>query len=154
MQILDLNWSSGLSRLKCIDRVDLTLHGSFADLLVISNSYKADHSNGTSFFVLTSPGQLHFYEYASLSMLKSEKGKNHCVHAAQYNSLIPTVEPFMTVGKIYMMGSGGNVLGSLSKVPDIICLDLCAILFCFLHFYDIDSFIRHFPLQSSIQIKC
>ncbi|XP_042036243.1 uncharacterized protein LOC121782456 isoform X1 [Salvia splendens] len=115
LTILDLNWSSGLSRLKCIDRVDLNLHGSFADLLVISNSYKADHSNGTSFFVLTCPGQLHFYKYASLSMLKSEKGKNHCMHAAQYNSLIPTVEPYMTVGKLYMMGSEGNVLGSLSK---------------------------------------
>ncbi|XP_042032977.1 uncharacterized protein LOC121779672 isoform X3 [Salvia splendens] len=115
LTILDLNWSSGLSRLKCIDRVDLTLHGSFADLLVISNSYKADHSSGTSFFVLTSPGQLHFYEYASLSMLKSERGKNHCKEASQYNSLIPTVEPYMTVGKLYMMGSEGNVLGSLSK---------------------------------------
>ncbi|KAL1533424.1 hypothetical protein AAHA92_33309 [Salvia divinorum] len=114
LTILDLNWSSGLSRLKCIDRVDLTLHGSFADL-VISNSYKANHSNGTSFFVLTSPGQLHFYEYASLSMLKSERGKNHSMHASQYNSLIPTVEPYMTVGKLYMMGSEGNVLGSLSK---------------------------------------
>ncbi|XP_057786448.1 uncharacterized protein LOC131003899 isoform X2 [Salvia miltiorrhiza] len=115
LTILDLDWSSGLARLKCIDRVDLTLHGSFADLLVISNSYMPDHSNGTSLFVLTSPGQLHFYDYASLSMLKSERGKNHSVHASQYNSIIPTVEPYMTVGKLYMMGSEGNILGAIAK---------------------------------------
>ncbi|KAH6769097.1 hypothetical protein C2S51_014433 [Perilla frutescens var. frutescens] len=115
LTILDLDWSSGLARLKCIDRVDLTLHGSFADLHVVSHSYKANHSDGTSLFILTSPGQLHFYEYGSLSMLKSERGNNNSVHASQYNSVIPTVEPYMTVGKLYMMGSERNVLGALSK---------------------------------------
>lgn len=144
--------------MKCIDRVDLTLHGSFADLLVISNSYKADHNNGTSLFVLTSPGQLHFYEYASLSMLKSERGKNHSVHASEYNSIIPTVEPCMTVGKLYMMGSEGNILGVLSKVPDII-IDLHALLLVLLLFsvfsiLMISIFIRQLPLQSSFLIIC
>lgn len=132
MQILDLDWSFGLAKLKCIERVDLTLHGSFADLIIISNGYKADSSNGTSLFVLTNPGQLHFYEYASLSILKSERGKNHSVYALQYQSVIPTVEPYMTVGKLYMMGSDRNIFGALSKVPDIISHDLQTIFFsCF-----------------------
>lgn len=115
LTILDLDWSSGLARLKCIDRVDLTLHGSFADVLVVSHSYKADNSIGTSLFVLTNPGQLHFYEYASLSMLKSERGKNHSVHESQYISVISAVEPYMTLGKLYMLGTERNILGALSK---------------------------------------
>ncbi|KAL0402918.1 UNVERIFIED_CONTAM: hypothetical protein Sradi_1932600 [Sesamum radiatum] len=96
--ILDLDWSSGLAKLKCVERVDLRLHGSFSDVLVISNPYKAQNKTATSVFVLTSPGLLHFYEYASLSTLKPERGKNHSVHAFQYHSVIPTVEPYMTVG--------------------------------------------------------
>ncbi|KAK6122036.1 hypothetical protein DH2020_044219 [Rehmannia glutinosa] len=116
LTILDLDWSSGLAKLKCVERVDLfTLHGSFADVIIISNAYKVDNSNETSLFVLTNPGQLHFYQYASLSILKSEKTKNHSVHALQYHSVIPTVEPYMTVGELYMMNSERNILSALSE---------------------------------------
>ncbi|GFP97651.1 hypothetical protein PHJA_001909200, partial [Phtheirospermum japonicum] len=115
LTILDLDWSSGLSKLKCVDRVDLALHGSFADLITISNSYKTDNNNTTSLFVLTNPGQLHFYQYASLSILKSETQNNQSVHALQYQSVIPTVEPYMTVGKLYMMSSETSVFNALSE---------------------------------------
>ncbi|KAI3470889.1 hypothetical protein Pfo_027552 [Paulownia fortunei] len=115
LTILDLDWSSGLAKLKCVERVDLTLHGSFADVIITSNAYKVDNSNATSLFVLTNPGQLHFYEYASLSILKSEKGKNHSIHAFQYHSIIPTVEPYMTVGKLYVMGSERNIFTAFSE---------------------------------------
>lgn len=86
---------------------------------------------------MTSPGQLHFYEYASMSMLKSESGKNHSVHASQYNSVIPTMEPYMTVGKLFTMDPEGNVLGALSKVPDIISLDLRALVLLLFSLYSI-----------------
>ncbi|KAK6122032.1 hypothetical protein DH2020_044225 [Rehmannia glutinosa] len=115
LTILDLDWSSGLAKLKCVERVDLNLHGSFADVIIISNAYKVDNSNETSLFVLTNPGQLHFYQYASLSILKSEKTKNHSVHALQYHSVIPTVEPYMTVGELYMMNSERNILSALTE---------------------------------------
>ncbi|KAL8463043.1 hypothetical protein ACS0TY_033889 [Phlomoides rotata] len=114
LTILDLDWSLGLAKLKCVERVDLKLHG-FADLNVISNGYKADNDSGTSLFVLTNPGLLHFYEYDSLSILKSKIGKNHSAHAMQYHSVIPTVEPYMTMGKLYMMSSDINIFSSLSK---------------------------------------
>lgn len=114
LQILDLDWSSGLSKLKCIERVNLRLHGSFADVLVMSNAHNAKNINAV--FVLTNPGQLHFYEYASVSTLKSEKGKSHSAHASQYHSVIPTLEPYMTVGKLYVMGSERNIPTALSKV--------------------------------------
>ncbi|XP_011084899.1 uncharacterized protein LOC105167041 [Sesamum indicum] len=115
LTILDLDWSSGLAKLKCIEHVDLRLHGSFSDVLVISNSYKAQNKMATSIFVLTNPGLLHFYEYASLSTLKPERGKNHSVHAFEYHSVIPTVEPYMTVGELFMMSSERNNFYALSE---------------------------------------
>lgn len=123
-QILDLDWSSGLAKLKCIDRLDLTLHGSFADVVITSNAYNVDNSNATSLFVLTNPGQLHFYQYASLSILKSDGGKNHQGHALQYNSVIPTADPNMTVGKLYVLGSERNKFGALLEVLDTIRYNL------------------------------
>ncbi|EYU26793.1 hypothetical protein MIMGU_mgv1a0006321mg, partial [Erythranthe guttata] len=117
LTILDLDWSSGLTKLKCVNRVDLTLHGSFADIIIIPNARnKVDNSPETSLFVLTNPGQLHFYDYASLSILKSYGVKNHSVHSSQYNSVIPTVEPYMTVGKLYIIGSEGNYFGALPQI--------------------------------------
>ncbi|KAK4436503.1 Syntaxin-binding protein 5 [Sesamum alatum] len=115
LTILDLDWSSGLAKLKCIERVDLRLHGTFSDVLVISNAYKSENKMATSVFVLTNPGLLHFYEYASLSTLKPEKGKNNSVHAIQYHSVIPTVEPYMTVGELFMISSERNNFYALSE---------------------------------------
>ncbi|KAL3834832.1 hypothetical protein ACJIZ3_009568 [Penstemon smallii] len=115
LTILDLDWSSGLTKLKCVERVDLTLHGSFADVILISNAYEEDNSNVTSVFVLTNPGQLHFYEYASLSIFKSGRGHNHSVNAVQYHSVIPTVEPYMTLGKLYYIGAEKDSFITLSE---------------------------------------
>ncbi|KAL0359167.1 UNVERIFIED_CONTAM: hypothetical protein Sangu_0766100 [Sesamum angustifolium] len=135
LTILDLDWSSGLAKLKCIERVDLRLHGSFSDVLVISNPYKGQNKMTTSVFVLTNPGLLHFYEYASLSTLKPERGKNHSVHAFQYHSVIPTVEPYMTVGELFMISSERNNFYALSEIKGdevaganapISALDLCS----------------------------
>ncbi|GER54476.1 transducin family protein / WD-40 repeat family protein [Striga asiatica] len=113
LTILDLDWSSGLAKLKCIERVDLALHGSFADVITISNPYKMDNDHMMSLFVLTNPGQLHFYQYSSLSILKSDRGINRSVHALQYYSVIPTAEPYMTLGKLYTMHTKGNILRAL-----------------------------------------
>ncbi|KAL2456266.1 transducin family protein/WD-40 repeat family protein [Forsythia ovata] len=115
LTILDLDWSRGLVNLKCVDRVDLALHGSFADVIAISDPYEADSSDSTSLFILTNPGQLHFYDYTSLSTFKSGLEKNHSVHAVQYHAIIPTVEPYMTLGKLYLIGSEGNSLRAFSE---------------------------------------
>ncbi|CAA0811101.1 transducin family protein / WD-40 repeat family protein [Striga hermonthica] len=112
LTILDLDWSSGLAKLKCIERFDLALHGSFADVITISNPYKMDNDHMMSFFVLTNPGQLHFYQYSYLSILKSNRRINHSVHALQYYSVIPTAEPYMTLGKLYT-NTEGNILSTL-----------------------------------------
>lgn len=100
LTILSLDWSSGIETLKCIDRVDLTLGGSFADMSLIPNGGAAEHSDTSALFVLTNPGQLHFYDDASLSALMSNQDKKYSINATQYPVVIPTMEPNMTVGKL------------------------------------------------------
>lgn len=116
MQILNLEWSAGLVQLKCVERVDLTLHGSFADVIITPKAHEPDNYSSTSLFILTNPGQLHFYDFASLSIFKPGTGHNHSVHAFKYHSVIPTVEPHMTVGKLYLMGSDRSFFFELSEV--------------------------------------
>ena len=124
LQILDIDWSSGLAKLKCLERVDLTLHGSFADMTVISNYYEEEKHNKTSLFLLTNPGQLHFYEYASLSIFKSEGRQNHTISPAPYHSVIPTVEPCMTIGKLHSVNEEGDTSISLPVVRHLVSHDL------------------------------
>ncbi|XP_073297646.1 uncharacterized protein [Primulina huaijiensis] len=115
LTILNLEWSAGLVQLKCVERVDLTLHGSFADVIITPKALESDKHSSTSLFILTNPGQLHFYDFTSLSIFKPGTGHNHSVHGFQYHSIIPTVEPYMTVGKLYMMGSDMSFFSELSE---------------------------------------
>ncbi|EPS63539.1 hypothetical protein M569_11243, partial [Genlisea aurea] len=123
LTIIDIDWSSSLAKLKCIERVDLRLHGSFADILVTSNAYEEENRNSTLLFILTNPGQLHLYKYESLSILKSEKEKNGLIYSLEYNSVIPTVEPYMTVGKLYERSIQRNIFDVHTEVVEIINLD-------------------------------
>lgn len=99
-QILNLDWSSGIESLKCVGRVDLTLNGSFADMILVPNATATEGYGISSLFVLSNPGQLHFYDDSCLSSLMSQPEKKHSVPAVQYPEVIPTVEPYMTVGKL------------------------------------------------------
>ncbi|CAM8949436.1 unnamed protein product [Rhodiola kirilowii] len=47
LTILRLDWSSGLDSLKCNGRVDLTLHGSFRDMRLLSKAGASEYSNCT-----------------------------------------------------------------------------------------------------------
>ncbi|CAK9172123.1 unnamed protein product [Ilex paraguariensis] len=113
--ILSLDWSSGIETLKCVDRVDLTLSGSFADMILTSNASAAERNDTISLFVLTNPGQLHFYDNACLSDLKSGPEKKHHVHAVEYPVVIPTVEPNMTVGKLRLVSTEESFSRALTE---------------------------------------
>ncbi|XP_073140957.1 uncharacterized protein [Henckelia pumila] len=115
LTILNLEWSAGLVQLKCVERVDLTLHGSFADVIITPKAHEPANYSSTSLFILTNPGQLHFYDFSSLSIFKRGTGHNHSVHGFQYPSIIPTVEPHMTVGKLYLMVSDRSFFCELSE---------------------------------------
>ncbi|WCJ19895.1 transducin family protein / WD-40 repeat family protein [Euphorbia peplus] len=113
LTILSIDWSSGLGSLKCTGRVDLTLNGSFADMVVLS-SHSERKSKGT--LVLTNPGQLHFYDEACFASLMSEQHKQQkFVSSMQYPMLIPVVEPYMTAGKLVLVSKDGKFSKELSK---------------------------------------
>ncbi|KAH7854128.1 hypothetical protein Vadar_010404 [Vaccinium darrowii] len=100
LTILNIDWSSGIESLKCVGRIDLTLNGSFADMILVPNAIATEGYGISSLFVLSNPGQLHFYDDSCLSALMSQPEKKHSVPAVQYPEVIPTVEPYMTVGKL------------------------------------------------------
>lgn len=108
MQILSLDWSSGIENLKSIGRLDLMLNGSFADMILLPKSGVPGSRDSTSIFVLTNPGQLHVYNDACLSDLMSEHVRKSHVPAVQYPVVMPTVEPCMTVGKLSLAHGHGR----------------------------------------------
>ncbi|XP_052199360.1 uncharacterized protein LOC127806244 isoform X2 [Diospyros lotus] len=103
LTILNLDWSSGIENAKCIGRLDLTLNGSFADMILVPNAGTMEGYDILSLFVLSNPGQLHFYDDSCLSALLVHPEKKHSVPAVQYPEVIPTAEPNMTIGKLKLI---------------------------------------------------
>ncbi|KAL6980725.1 hypothetical protein U1Q18_022362 [Sarracenia purpurea var. burkii] len=116
LTILNLDWSSGIETLKCVGRVDLTLNGSFADMILVPKSGATERCDISSLFVLSNPGQLHFYDDSCLSALMSQSEKKHSILGVQYPEVIPTVEPYMTVGKLKLVQPEGSFSSSLSEL--------------------------------------
>ncbi|XP_038892132.1 uncharacterized protein LOC120081378 isoform X3 [Benincasa hispida] len=115
LTILSLDWSSGLKSLKCIGRVDLTLDGSFADIVLAPNV--GETKRGTSLFVLANPGQLHAYDNAYLSGLMSQQEKISSGSGVQYPMVIPNIEPRVMVAKLGFIHREGKVFRALDEVP-------------------------------------
>ncbi|XP_038892131.1 uncharacterized protein LOC120081378 isoform X2 [Benincasa hispida] len=113
LTILSLDWSSGLKSLKCIGRVDLTLDGSFADIVLAPNV--GETKRGTSLFVLANPGQLHAYDNAYLSGLMSQQEKISSGSGVQYPMVIPNIEPRVMVAKLGFIHREGKVFRALDE---------------------------------------
>ncbi|CAL5322708.1 unnamed protein product [Camellia sinensis] len=115
LTILTLDWSSGIESLKCIGRVDLTLNGSFADMILVPNAGAIERSDTSSLFVLSNPGQLHFYDDSCLSALMSQPEKKYSIPAVQYPEVIPTVDPYITVAKLKLIQAEGSFSRAVSE---------------------------------------
>lgn len=100
LTILNLDWSSGIESLRCVGRVDLTLNGSFADMILVPNAGATRQCETSSLFVLSNPGQLHFYDDSCLCSLMDHPEKKHSIPGVQYLEVVPTLEPFMTSAKL------------------------------------------------------
>ncbi|CAN1325791.1 Syntaxin-binding protein 5-like [Linum perenne] len=111
LTILNLDWSAGIGNLKCIGRTDITLSGSFADMVLLTRGASVEASG---ILVLTNPGQLHFYDSTCLSLLMSKEQKS-TVSPIEYPMAIPTVEPSMTAGKLGLICKDGNLSRVLSE---------------------------------------
>lgn len=99
LTVLSIDWSCGIENLKCTGRIDLTLHGSFADMALLHSDC---HTEGACnmLFVLTSPGQLDLYDNDCLSSMMSQQEKKTSVPTMHYPILIPTLEPLMTTARL------------------------------------------------------
>jgi syntaxin-binding protein 5 len=114
LQILNLDWSSGIESMKCIGRVDLTLNG-FADMVLLPST-GAMEGRGMSLVVLTNPGKLEIYDDTCLSDLISTKGTKSSAATVQYPMLIPTLDPCMTVAKLGLVYRNWKFSKVLSEV--------------------------------------
>ncbi|KAE8696515.1 Transducin family protein / WD-40 repeat family protein, putative isoform 2 [Hibiscus syriacus] len=119
LTVLSLEWSSGMDTVRCVARVDLTLTGSFADMILSPTTGPTGGNQKADLFVLTNPGQLHLYDGTNLSTLLSEKERKQFACPVEFPMVIPTADPPMTVGKFSVLPTGGNSSKSLSELASI-----------------------------------
>lgn len=103
-----------METLKCVGRADLTLSGSFADMILLPSDMAAGHK--ADIFVLTNPGQLQFYDDATLSSLRSQQDEKPFSPAMEFPGVIPMTGSSLTVAKIFDLTAGENSLKTLSEV--------------------------------------
>uniref|UniRef100_A0A5B7B8W9 V-SNARE coiled-coil homology domain-containing protein n=1 Tax=Davidia involucrata TaxID=16924 RepID=A0A5B7B8W9_DAVIN len=120
LTVLSLEWSSGVESLRCVGRVDLTLTGSFADMILLQTAGARGSNHDAALFVLTNPGQLHFLDNDSLYGLVSQQEKKISATAVEFPVVIPTVDPLMTVAKLSSLPTGGNSSKALSEITSVV----------------------------------
>lgn len=119
-KVLTLEWSSGMESLKCIGRADLTLNGTFADLILLPSIGARGLNSKDDLFVLTNPGQIHYYDNDSLSALMSEQNRTSSVSAQEFPVLIPMNNPSLTVAKLIKLPSQLNSSKTLAEVAAVL----------------------------------
>ncbi|KMT18191.1 hypothetical protein BVRB_2g023630 isoform B [Beta vulgaris subsp. vulgaris] len=98
LTMLSFDWSPTRDALKNVVRTNVTLQGSFADMILLQDYSVLDDTRTTSLFLLTSPGQLQYYDNSCLLGLHSGSDKS-CTIPLHYRSVVPTAEPYLTVGR-------------------------------------------------------
>ena len=107
-----------METLRCVGRADLTLTGSFADMILFPSIGSTRTNLKADVFVLTNPGQLHFYDDESLSAMVSQQWqeKKQSFAAIEFPAVIPTTDPALTVAKLIKLPVGENSSKILSEV--------------------------------------
>ncbi|XP_020235711.1 uncharacterized protein LOC109815404 isoform X2 [Cajanus cajan] len=108
LTVLTLEWSAGMESVSCTNRVDLTLSGSFADLILLPSPGTTGLSSKDGLFVLTNPGQLHLYDNDCLSTLTSQQKRTPSVSAVEFPVLVPLADPSLTAAKFIRLPSKSN----------------------------------------------
>ncbi|XP_024011524.1 uncharacterized protein LOC18018372 isoform X2 [Eutrema salsugineum] len=114
LTMLALDWSSGMRGLKCVGRVDLTLSGSFADMVL--SPIASSRQSGMFLFLLTNPGQLQAYDDTSLASLMAQKENNISVSPLPYPMVVPTMDPHMTVAMFAALNVNDKTSLALSEI--------------------------------------
>ncbi|WOL16289.1 hypothetical protein Cni_G25076 [Canna indica] len=106
LAVLTLEWSSGVETLKCVSRANLNLKGSFADMILIPSIALPEKNTTAALFVLTNPGQLNVYDGTILSQFKSDE--DPFAGAENFPSVVPTIDPNITVTKLCLLSKGSS----------------------------------------------
>lgn len=114
-----------MESLKCIGRADLTLNGTFADLILLPSIGARGLNSKDDLFVLTNPGQIHYYDNDSLSALMSEQNRTSSVSAQEFPVLIPMNNPSLTVAKLIKLPSQLNSSKTLAEVISFVFSTFC-----------------------------
>ncbi|XP_058214554.1 uncharacterized protein LOC131326025 isoform X3 [Rhododendron vialii] len=120
--VLSIEWSSGMEALRCVGRVDLTLNGSFADMIILPPAGTRKNNN-FSLLVLTNPGQLHFFDDAKFSTSVCQLEKRMSVAAVEFPMVVPTSNQYLTAAKLSFLPSDGNSCNALSKIASLMKCD-------------------------------
>ncbi|PIA59457.1 hypothetical protein AQUCO_00400380v1 [Aquilegia coerulea] len=118
LTVLSLEWSSGIDKLQCVSRVDLTFDGSFSDLILVKNSGPMKNP-GDTLFVLTNPGQIHVYDDPILAGLWSQHEEKASISAIRFPVVVPTVDPYITVTKLCLIPIGGSLSNLLLEMASV-----------------------------------
>jgi len=92
-----------MEMLKNVCRVDLSLTGSFADMILLSSLRTGGKSHFDGLFVLTNPGQLQFYSVEILSALVSNQERKSSLPGIEPPVAAPTINPQMTTAKLSLL---------------------------------------------------
>ncbi|OWM81744.1 hypothetical protein CDL15_Pgr007782 [Punica granatum] len=122
LTVLNLEWSSGLGVLKCIGRADVTLAGSFADMILTSGVGMPGGNHDADVFVLTNPGKLHLYDHACLYNLMSQQEGKATISGLEYEAVIPTSNPVMTVAKLIKLPTGECLITDLVETSPAVTI--------------------------------
>lgn len=116
LTVLNLEWSSGAENLRCTGRIDLTLTGSFADMILLP-SVGAGGNLSADLLLLTNPGQLHCYDDSYLSTLMSQHERKLSVPALEFPTVIPARNPLLTSARLYKLPECSSK--DLSKISSV-----------------------------------
>ncbi|KAL4032057.1 hypothetical protein IC575_010357 [Cucumis melo] len=118
LTVLTIEWSPGLEVLRCVGRTELKLHGSFADMILLSSPGAAGDDPKVDLFVLTNPGKLHFYDKTTMSAIigKSKTDSKSPISPLKFPAMIPTAEPSITTSKLIKLPIGGFSTKILSEL--------------------------------------
>ncbi|KAL9674405.1 hypothetical protein QQ045_030677 [Rhodiola kirilowii] len=115
LTVMRLEWVSGNETLRCAVRLDLTLHGTFSDMILLGTNHAKDKNHKTHSYVLTNPGELHYYDDASLFCLINNQEKPSMTSIA-HPSLIPTADPDITAARLSLVrGNSSKCLTELAS---------------------------------------
>lgn len=117
--VVSLQWSPGMEMLKNVRRVDFSLAGSFADMILLSSLRTGGKSHFDGLFVLTNPGQLQFYSIEILSALVSSQERKSSLSGIEPPVVVPTINPQMTAAKLILLPSAVTFSMRLSEMTSV-----------------------------------